>query len=54
MKVCPLCNHRAKLIGSDLNNTFFKVGCDRCELYVMAKNGMIAQIVWNNIERVKQ
>ena len=54
MKRCPLCGGRARLIGSDLKETFFKVGCDRCELYIMAKNGMIAQIVWNSIERVEQ
>lgn len=53
MKTCPLCGGRAKLIGSDLNNTFFKVGCERCELYISARNGVIAQVVWNHIKRVE-
>ena len=49
MKRCPLCGGKAELIGSDLRETLFKVGCGRCELYVTARNGMIAQIAWNSI-----
>lgn len=53
MKRCPLCGGEAELIGSDLNNTFFKVGCTYCEIYVLARNGMIAQQIWNNIKKVE-
>ena len=54
MKGCPLCGGKAELFGSDLKETFFKVGCDYCEIYVIARNGIIAQSVWNAIGKVEQ
>ena len=52
MKECPICGRKAALIGSDLREREFKVGCPYCQIYVVADNGVKAQLIWNHIKKV--